>query len=72
MMNTEMKRRSYSAPNAEVVVLVPGAPVAASWQWKKQDESWKTNHWGIDLNKIDLSQASVTGLMDWVGEDELN
>jgi len=74
-MKNKNLRRPYAAPNAELVCLVPVTPIASdgkkNWQWGGSgDNKWKQNSWGVDFNSI-LQKASVTGLMEWVDEEEL-
>ena len=65
MMNNNMKRRSYTAPNAEVVCLAPSAPIA-SWNWDPSaGKNWGMNSWG-KVTEEQIKNASVTGVLTWI------
>lgn len=74
-MKIEKLRRTYAAPTAEIVCLAPAAPIA-SWKWTggSSNSKWNesSNNWFAEGVPDILGNASVTGLLTWANEDELN
>ena len=67
MKHHNVKRREYTAPRAEVIYLVPDAPIA-SWVWKPDaGKDWTINGWGLDV-LTQTENASVTGVTSWLDE----
>lgn len=76
MKQKKMTRRPYAAPSAELVCLIPGAPIATSsgpnWQWDSTGGgNWGLNSWGVPDAENLLNNASVTGVVKWIDPDEL-
>ena len=68
-MNTKIMRRPYAAPNAELICLVPSAPIA-NWKWpdSSANTKWDQNRWGGPtgiLNEL----ASATGIAEWAVDE---
>ena len=71
-MKTKNLRRPYAAPSAELIALVPSAPIASNnWTWNDKDDNgkWNQNHMGIDIFKLNVS---ATGFAEWVGDEEID
>ena len=71
-MNNIINRHPYAAPSAELICLVPGAPIA-SWKWNDGSDpgNWTSNKWGFDIFDKSLN-ISVTGVAEWLDDSTTN
>lgn len=66
-------KKMYSAPEAQIICLVPEASVAAQTEWNPGNAGWKTDGWIFwsDESTIDTETASKVAWYDF-GMDEIN